>query len=65
MANYKWGPPSTTDDGSLFLKQWPYAGTKASGTNPRALGTNERAQARNKWALRNWKRGQRRKQGQG
>jgi hypothetical protein len=26
------------------------------GVNPRALGTNERARARNKWALRNWKR---------
>ena len=31
-------------------------GTRRDGTNPRALGTNERATARNKWALRNWKR---------
>lgn len=35
----------------------PYRqGLKALGTNPRALGTNPRAKARNKWALRNWKR---------
>jgi hypothetical protein len=31
----------------------------ALGLNPRARGTNQRAQARNKWALRNWKRKQR------
>lgn len=30
------------------------------GTNPRALGTNERATVRNKWALRNWKKAQKR-----
>lgn len=35
----------------------PYrCGLQALGTNPRALGTNERAKARNKWALRKWKR---------
>ena len=33
--------------------------TREHGTNPRALGTNPRAKARNKWALRNWKRGKR------
>jgi hypothetical protein len=30
---------------------------RSLGTNPRALGANPRAKARNKWALRNWKRG--------
>jgi hypothetical protein len=34
-------------------------GRRANGTNPRALGTNPRAKARNKWAVRNWKRKQR------
>jgi hypothetical protein len=33
-------------------------GTRRDGTNPRALGVNERATARNKWALRTWKRQQ-------
>jgi hypothetical protein len=33
---------------------------RALGTNPRALGTNERSRARNKWALRAWKRRRRR-----
>jgi hypothetical protein len=37
-------------------------GFRANGTNPRALRTNPRAKARNKWALRNWKRTQRQKQ---
>lgn len=39
--------------------------TRETGTNPRAMGDaprangiNERATARNKWALRNWKRAQ-------
>ena len=31
---------------------------RALGINPRALRTNERVMARNKWALRNWKRKQ-------
>ena len=30
--------------------------TRDKGQNPRALGTNQRAQANNKWALRTWKR---------
>ena len=34
---------------------------RALGTNPRALGTNERSRARNKWALRAWKRRRRAK----
>jgi hypothetical protein len=29
---------------------------RATGMNPRLLGDNERSKARNKWALRNWKR---------
>jgi hypothetical protein len=36
--------------------QWRHAATKVCGTNPRALGTNPRVKARNRWALRNWKR---------
>lgn len=32
--------------------------TREIGENPRALETNERSTARNKWALRNWKRAQ-------
>jgi hypothetical protein len=39
--------------------RWTRAGTRALGINPRALGTNPRAKAKNKWALRNWKRGKR------
>lgn len=31
---------------------------RSLGTNLRALGTNPRARARNKWALRQWKRRQ-------
>jgi hypothetical protein len=42
-----------TDDD---VRRFRYAGTRASGTNPRALGINSRAKARNKWALRGWKR---------
>ena len=38
---------------------WTRAGTRALGINPRGVGTNPRAKARNKWALRNWKRGKR------
>jgi hypothetical protein len=35
----------------------PYRkGLRALGTNPRVINKNPRAKARNKWALRNWKR---------
>jgi hypothetical protein len=53
----KEGP--TTDNPGAEEARWPLAGTRALGTNPRALGANPRARARNKWALRNWRRGKR------
>ena len=53
----KEGPP--TDTLGATEVRWTRAGTRALGIHPRALGTNPRAKARNKWALRNWKRGRR------
>lgn len=48
--------PSYDENGRCIAS--PYRrGLRALGTHPRAVGTNPRVKARNKWAVRKWKRG--------